>query len=239
MATSPAHAGTSRRRFLAALAAGIAGLSVPMLRTGPARAASGAGTGYWHTAGAQILDATGNPVRIAALNWYGFETSNRVVHGLWSADYRAILNAVLALGYNTVRLPSSNQMIRDSVVPSNIAFNSSSGPINRDLQGLTSLQIMDKIVEYAGIIGLRIILDNHRSTAGNSAEQNGLWYTPDFPHATWINDWVMLANRYLGNDTVVGMDLRNEPHNPPNQPYGTGGVWGTGDPANDWRLAAE
>ena len=41
---------------------------------------------------------------------------------------------------------------------------------------------------------------------------------------TWINDWVMLANRCLGNDTVVGMNLRNELYNPSNQPYGIGGV---------------
>ena len=59
----------------------------------------------------------------------------------------------------------------------NISYHNGSGPINTDLHGLNSLQILDKIVTYAGQIGLRIILDNHRSEAGNSAEANGLWYT--------------------------------------------------------------
>jgi endoglucanase len=236
----PALASPTRRRLLGLVAVALAAvLGAPLALPGAARAAGGVGSGYWHTTGNQIYDAAGNPVRIAGINWYGFETVNAVPHGLWSVDYRAMLDTIKGLGYNTVRLPFSDQMIRDNPVPSAIAFNNSSGPINQDLRGLTSLQIMDKIVGYAGTVGLKVILDNHRSEAGDSAEQNGLWYTADFPQQTWISDWVMLANRYLGNPTVVGVDLRNEPHNPSNQPYGTGGVWGTGDPTNDWRLAAE
>ena len=56
-----------------------------------------------------------------------------------------------------------------------ISYNSGTGPINTDLKGLNSLQILDKIVAAAGQLGLHIILDNHRSEAGNSAEANGLW----------------------------------------------------------------
>lgn len=238
MAGLPAHTNLTRRGLLGTAAAGLAALAAPLALPGPARAA-GVGAGYWHTSGNQILDAAGNPVRIAGINWYGFETANAVPHGLWSVDYRSVLDTIKRLGYNTVRLPFSNQMIRDNPVPSAISFNSSVGPINQDLQGLTALQIMDRLVAYAGTAGLKIILDNHRSEAGNSAEQNGLWYTADYPQQAWIDDWVMLAGRYLGNPTVVGVDLRNEPHNPSNQPYGTGAVWGSGNPANDWRLAAE
>ena len=49
--------------------------------------ARAAGTGYWHTSGNQILDANNQPVRIAAINWYGFETTAFVAHGLWIADW--------------------------------------------------------------------------------------------------------------------------------------------------------
>ena len=35
-------------------------------------AAGGVGAGYWHTSGNQILDAAGDPVRIAEVNWHGF-----------------------------------------------------------------------------------------------------------------------------------------------------------------------
>jgi endoglucanase len=99
---------------------------------------------------------------------------------------------------------------------------------------LNSLQILDRVVTYSGTIGLRVILDNHRSEAGNSAEDNGLWYTSEYPESAWLNDWVMLAERYSGNTTVVGFDLRNEPHN-----AGAGGACWDCTGNNDWHLAAE
>lgn len=33
-------------------------------------------SGYWHTSGRQILDAVNQPVRIAGINGFGFETGN-------------------------------------------------------------------------------------------------------------------------------------------------------------------
>lgn len=193
------------------------------------------GTGYWHTSGNQILDTNNAVVRIAGINWYGFETTDEVVHGLWAQDYKTILNAIKSNGYNTVRIPLSNQMVEAPIVPSNIAYSNGSGSINTDLQGLNSLQILDKIVSYAGSIGLKIILDNHRSEAGNSAESNGLWYTSSYPESAWIADWQALANRYLNNTTIIGFDLRNEPHNATSG----GSCWGCGVAANDWPRAAE
>ncbi|MEA3177169.1 MAG: endoglucanase, partial [Gammaproteobacteria bacterium] len=50
----------------------LALLTVALLLTTPAARAQG--TGYWHTSGNQILDSTGQAVRIAGVNWYGFET---------------------------------------------------------------------------------------------------------------------------------------------------------------------
>ena len=191
------------------------------------------GAGYWHTSGNKVLDANGTQVRIAGINWYGFETSTAVANGLTAQDYKTILQTVKSLGYNTIRLPFSNQVVETPSYP-NISYSNGNGAINTDLQGLNSLQIMDKMVAYAGTIGLKIILDNHRSEAGNSAEGSGLWFTGSYPESSWINDWTMLANRYLNNPTVVGFDLRNEPHNA----FSGGACWSCGG-TNDWHLAAE
>jgi endoglucanase len=192
-------------------------------------------TGYWHTSGNQVLDANGHVVRIAGINWYGFETTDEVVHGLWAQDYHYILNAIQSNGYNVIRMPMSNQVVETPIIPTDISYSNGSGPINTDLEGLNSLQILDKIVTYAGQIGLHIILDNHRSEAGNGAEGNGLWYTSQYPESAWINDWETLATRYLNNSTVIGFDLRNEPHNA----QSGGSCWGCGTMSYDWRLAAE
>ena len=233
--------GTAVGSALGAIAIGgvavlVAGLLIPAGRS--ADAASAAGSGFWHTSGNQILDSGGNQVRIAGINWYGFETPDMVAHGLWAQDYHAIIDDIKNLGYNTIRIPFSNQMVEQNPVPQNLSFYNT-GPINTDLKGLTSLQILDKIVTYAGQDGLKVILDDHRSEAGESAEQNGLWYTSTYTNQNWINDWVALAKRYAGNPTVVGFDLHNEPHTPAGDTYAQGATWGSGDPNTDIRLAYE
>jgi endoglucanase len=192
------------------------------------------GAGYWHTSGDRILDENNRQVRIAGINWYGFETAKETPGGLATQDYKSILQTIKAQGFNTVRIPLSSQMIETPSSNLSIAHSSSNGPINTDLQGLNSLQVLDRIVSFAGTVGLKVILDHHRSEAGSSAQDNGLWYTASHPESFWIADWVTLANRYLGNPTVIGFDLHNEPHTV----SGGGACWDCGG-ANDWHLAAE
>ncbi|MEU0411039.1 cellulase family glycosylhydrolase [Streptomyces griseorubiginosus] len=190
-----------------------------------AEAKADAGAGYWHTSGRQILDASGQPVRIAGINWFGFETSNHVVHGLWSRDYKSMIDQMKSLGYNTIRIPFSDDIFKAGTVPNSIDFSSGK---NADLQGLNSLGVLDRIVSYAGQDGLKVILDRHRPDSGG---QSALWYTAAVPESTWIANLKALATRYKGQDTVVGIDLHNEPHDP--------ACWGCGDTATDWRLAAQ
>ncbi len=222
------RAATLRRNFKHGVFALLA-----LLATALASPAQAAGTGYWHTSGNQILDANNQPLRIAAINWYGFETTTFVAHGLWIADYKAILDLIKSSGFNTVRIPYSDQMVQQNPVLGTLNINRNG--INTDIPAnATSLDVLDRIIAHCGAIGLRVILDNHRSNAGNSAQENGLWYTSEFPESTWLANWRSLTTRYLGNTTVIGMDLRNEPH--------ASACWG-GDPAgcssaNDWHAAA-
>ena len=216
-------------------AGAVYAILAPGILSGHACFAAAPGAGYWHTSGSTILDSNNQPVRIAGINWYGFETTDEVVHGLTSQDYKTILQTIVANGYNTVRLPFSNQMVENPIVPTGISYTGTGGSINTDLQGLNSLEIMDAIIDYAGQIGLRVILDNHRSEAGNSAEASGLWYTEAYPESSWIADWQALATRYQNNTAVIGVDLRNEPHNAASG----GACWDCGTLTNDWHLAAE
>ena len=181
----------------------------------------------------RLLDTDNQPVRIAGINWYGFETAAAVANGLTTQDYKVILQTIKTQGYNTIRIPLSNQLVEAPSPNPNIGYSHNDASINSDLKGLDSLQVLDKIVTQAGALGLKIILDNHRSEAGDSAESSGLWYIPAYPESAWLADWAALATRYLDNPTVIGFDLRNEPHNASSG----GACWDCGGP-RDWHLAA-
>src|SRR5258705_376373 len=87
------------------------------------------GQGYWHTSGSQILDAQNQPVRIAGINWFGFETPNYVVHGLDVRSYKDMLDQIKSLHYNAIRLPYSNQLFDPNSKPNKINYT-----LNADLQ---------------------------------------------------------------------------------------------------------
>jgi endoglucanase len=170
-----------------------------------------------------LVDSAGCVMHVAGVNWFGFETRSFAPHGLDVRNYQSMLDQIAALGFNTIRLPYSNQLFDAASQPTAINYD-----INPDLRGLRGLALMDKIIDAAGRRGLRIILDQHRP---NADAQSELWYTDYLSEARWVADWVMLALHYRGNATVIGADLHNEPHGP--------ATWGDGNPRTDWRLAAE
>jgi hypothetical protein len=184
----------------------------------------GALSGLLSTVGNQIVNSAGQPVEIAGVNWFGLESSNMSPDGLWARSYKDMMNQMVQLGFNTIRLPFSSEMLHSTAVASGINYS-----LNPDLQGLTGLQVMDKIVQYADQIGVKIILDHHRSEAGAGTSDNGLWYDAQYSQAQWVSDWQMLAQRYANDASVIGADLHNEPYN---------GTWGDGG-VNDWVKASE
>ncbi len=101
---------------------------------------------YLHTSGNQILDASDRVVGLSGVDWFGFETSNNIVHGLWTRNWEDMLDQIKNQGYNVIRLPFSNAILKQGVMPSGIDYQK-----NPDLVGLTSLQVMDKII--AGRVG--------------------------------------------------------------------------------------
>lgn len=185
--------------------------------------ADAANADYWSTDGNSIVDASGKTVRITGVNWFGMESSTFAPHGLWVRNYKEMLEQIAGLGFNTVRLPFSNELFDAGSIPSGIDFTR-----NPDLDGLNGLEIMDRIISHAGKVGLKVILDRHRPDAGG---QSQLWYTSTYPEERWIADWKALAARYKGDATVIGFDLHNEPRSP--------ACWGCGEASLDWRLAAQ
>ena len=186
--------------------------------------------GYLHTQGSQIVDANGDDVRIDAISWAGMDSSTDTFIGLAWFSYQSMMNGMLAAGFNTIRIPWSD--INIDGMPAAGAVNTT---LNPGLAGLSSLQILDKIIAYAGQIGLKVILDHHNDNGGTNGQggqqANGLWFNsgPGSDNSGTVTaaqfqaDTVALATRYAGNSTVIGFDLDNEPLGPAAQ-------WGGGGP---------
>jgi aryl-phospho-beta-D-glucosidase BglC (GH1 family) len=191
-------------------------------------------SGFLHVEDNRLVDDKGNEARLTGVNWFGFETSNLSPHGLWTRDYRSMLKQIRDIGFNTVRVPWCNAMMRDGAATNSIntygadAYDGTD-PMNGDLEGKTPLEVMDLVVTAAGELGLKLVLDNH-SRAPDGYMEEDVWYTADCSEAQWIADWVALAERYRGETAVVAFDLDNEPHD--------AASWGTGDAATDWDAAA-
>ncbi len=197
----------------------------------------------WHTDQAKIRTPDGQEFRIEGINWSGFETSKAVAEGLDTLDYEAILARVAEHGFNTIRIPLSNEMWQ-----TNPKVDRGSVSACHRCQGKSARDVLALIINHAGTLGLHVILDNHRSSAGNGVEPGGLWYTEAHSEERWIEDWRAiqawvygagdarnLTPSYLASDghpIVLGFDLRDDPHatarGDDKSPPG-GATWGTGD----------
>jgi len=72
------------------------------------------------------------------------------------------------LGFNALRLPFSSDLVLSGAMPQGLDTS-----LNPNLAGATGLEIMDRVIEYAEEIGLKVMLDHHRSEAGDGPNENG------------------------------------------------------------------
>lgn len=163
--------------------------------------------GSLSTSGTDIVeDGTGETVRLTGVNWHGAEGTTFVPNGLWTRNWRDMLDQISETGYNLMRLPVSPDVL--TAPDSNGAVNLT---LNPEFRGLSAIEMLDQIIEYAGQIGLRVLLDMHRRDAGVGKQEGGLWFSDEYSEDDLIADWQALAGRYAGDPTVIGADVFNEP----------------------------
>src|SRR5947207_3878763 len=108
-------------------------MSAPARRAMPVSAAA-APSRYLHTHGARLENAAGRDVRLTGVNWFGLETCAFAPHGLWSRNWRSMMLQIQDLGFNTIRLPFSTQLLDPRSRPNGIDYK-----LNPDLKGLFAL----------------------------------------------------------------------------------------------------
>ena len=181
------------------------------------------------TNGHDILDSKGHKVRLTSVNWYGFDQREFVPGGLDHAPLKVIVQQIVDLGVNSVRLPWANETLESNPLVPDYAVKA-----NPQFKGKHAMEVMDAVIRALGEAHIMVVLDNHMSRADwccSETDGNGLWYNADYPEAKWLADWQTIVRRYKGERWVVGADLRNE--------LRSGAAWGGTDPKLDWHAAAE
>jgi len=130
-----------------------------------------------HTSGRFIVNRWGERVRLASVSLYGAHMPQMVMNGLDRQTAPQIARQIAKMGFNSVRLPFSLDLV----------FKGQKGhpepaAIRGDpyMEGLTPLEVFDKTVESLTQAGLLVILNNHVSTAKWCCDINdgeGLWFT--------------------------------------------------------------
>lgn len=185
--------------------------------------------------GRNVVDANGRRFKMSSVNWYGGSDELFIPGGLEVVHRDVIARTVRRMGFNSVRLPYSDEMVMANpvVMPHLLAA-------NPDLVGLRAMDVFQAVVEALTREGIAVIVNNHITSAtwccGADPCDAG-WANDHLPgmmcrvrqtEEEWIEHWEELMGRFRNNSLVIGADLRNEVR----------GMWGT-MPWDRWATAAE
>jgi len=179
------------------------------------------------TSGRFIVDAHGNRVRLAGVNWYGASENEGVPVGLDVIHRNQLAQLIIGMEFNSVRLPFSAWMTEQTTpVPEQYVA------ANPDLQGATPMHVYDACVEALTGAGLMVIPNCHLLDFGwccADQDDNGLWFNDRWPEAKFAGTWQGIVQRYASNPLVIGMDVKNEPRRATVGGHLLSPTWGPGD----------
>lgn len=108
---------------------------------------------------------------------------------------------------------------------------------------ITSDRGFDIILDKCKQHGIKAFIDIHSPHADNSGHNYNLWYGKETADGTmvttelWQETLVWLADKYKNNDTLLGYDLKNEPHGK-GQEGKDAAKWDGSTDENNWAYAA-
>lgn len=244
-------------KLLKKLAAGVTALTLcaGMFSAFPVNAVDTNNDDWLHAVGSRLYDKDGNEVWLTGANWFGFNCSENCAHYLWSADVDEVLSSVADHGINVIRFPISTELLLSwkngtpNPVSSVSANTDPAFTINPDFceaDGKTlknSMEIFDIIMQKCKKYGIKAFIDIHSPHADNSGHNYNLWYGKETADGTmvtteiWIETLTWLAEKYSNDDTLIGYDLKNEPHGK-GQEGSDAAKWDGSKDENNWAYAA-
>lgn len=205
-------------------------------KSNSAKSAKTSSEDWLHTDGNRILDSEGKQVWLTGVNWFGYNCNERVFHGLWSASLDQVVKGIADHGFNLIRVPIAAALINEweAGVFESVNVNTYANP---ELEGKNSLEIFDIFLDKCEEYGVKVMPDIHSAEVDNSGHNKPLWYTDKVSIDEYYASLKWLANHYKNNDTIVAIDLKNEPHGQPNE--SAFAMWNDEEVDNNWKYVAE
>ncbi|WP_236120672.1 cellulase family glycosylhydrolase [Cellulomonas palmilytica] len=206
---------TRRRSLRARVVAGIAAVAAiaAPLAVAAASPVAAASTSDWlHVQGNKIVDESGKEVWLTGANWFGFNATERVFHGLWAVNLEDVTRSMAEHGINIVRVPISTQLLLEWKAGKAAVSSGVNTYVNPELEGKTSLEVFDRFLALSEKYGLKVMLDLHSAEADNAGHFHPVWWKGTITVDDFYAGWEWVTARYKNNDTLVAMDIKNEPH---------------------------
>ncbi|MGN0634367.1 MAG: cellulase family glycosylhydrolase [Oscillospiraceae bacterium] len=195
------------------------------------------GDDWLHTDGSKIYDKDGKEVWLTGVNWFGYNTGTNTFDGLWNSVLTESVVAIADHGFNLIRVPFSAELINqwaDGEYPQ-ANYNNA---YNTELNSMNSLEIFDYFLKLAEENGIKVIVDIHCAETNASGHTVNLWFTEKVSTNEYYAALEWMADRYKDNDTIIGFDLKNEPHGKPNE-GSAAAKWDNSKDKNNWKYVAE
>ena len=195
---------------------------------------------------AEIVDMYGNPVWLTGCNWFGYNVTTQCFDGVWSRNMHEMLNEMADHGFNLLRVPMSTQILlqwkNHDPDPYMVKINEWKNPelTVEGVEGGTpkySFDIWNMAVDWCRENGIKIMMDIHCATTASNGHQYPLWYDSNYSTDDWLEALSWFAEYYKDDDTVIAIDLKNEPHGK-NDGQGMA-IWDDSTAENNWKYAAE
>ncbi|MCT2591174.1 glycoside hydrolase family 5 protein [Streptomyces sp. N2-109] len=196
--------------LLAPLTGSSSSAAEPAARAGETRAAEG--DDWLHTEGGKVVDKDGREVWMTGTNWFGFNTTERVFHGLWSANIETLTASMAERGMNMLRVPISTQLLLEWKNGQDATSSAVNTYANPELEGKTTLEVFDYWLKLCDEYGIKVMLDVHSAEADNAGHVYPVWWKDGITSEDFYSAWEWVTDRYKTDDTILAMDVKNEPH---------------------------
>jgi len=198
------------------------------------------GDDWLHVEGTNIVDKNGKKVWITGANWFGFNCREMMLLDSYHSNIVKDIEIVADKGINVVRLPIATDLL--------YAWSKGQYPMSTDtsynneaLEGLNSYELFHFMLENFKRVGIKVILDVHSAETDNIGHNHPLWFKGTITEEIFKSAWVWAAKHFKDDDTIIGFDLKNEPHTNTGtlKIMSQSAIWDDSNRATNWKRVAQ